>query len=130
MSSVPATAKKPQDHKAPVVAAVIPEDELLATLPELASPLKLRLRQRNRLMKLALSLRSLVPEGAEEIDTDNLADEDLVRLLDVLADVDEFAESIAVDKEAYVAWAQAASYEHFTAILGRYSSAVGESSGS
>jgi hypothetical protein len=51
-------------------------------------------------------------------------------LLDVLADVDEFAESIATDSDAYVQWSLGKGYEVFTALLMRYASAVGESSAS
>ena len=51
-------------------------------------------------------------------------------LLDVLADVDEFAESIAADPAAYVEWSLGKGYEVFTALLMRYASAVGESTAS
>lgn len=124
--AVPETVIQPQDH----VQAVKSDDELLEGLPPLTPPNRLRLRSRNRIMRLAIRLRGILPEGAEEFDTDALSEEQFGTLLDVLAEVDEFAEAIAVDSAAYVAWAEGADYAQFTAILSRYSSAVGESSSS
>lgn len=138
MPAVPEGAKVPEDHKsnaADELDAKLSEDELLADMPALTPPTKLRLRERNRIMKLALSMREFVSgdeseDGSVEIDTDSLTEEELGKLLDMLASVDEFAESIAGDRHAYVEWSQGKDYEVFSALLSRYSSAVGESSSS
>lgn len=135
MPTTPAGAKKPQDKKPSKAALereqIADEDRLLAGMPELYGPHELRIRERNRVVSIALRLRALASEDGElDIDTETDSPE-LRELLDVIADADDFAESIAVDKGAYITWARGtAQYEHFTAILTRYGRAVGESSGS
>lgn len=141
MPTIPEGAKVPGDHKTKV-APVVDDDELLADLPELVPPTKLRPRQRNVIMKLALGMRELVKrvkgitsddlDDAEDvsIDMESLGDEDLGAVLDVFADIDEFAESIATDPKKYIEWSQKSSYDQLSALLSRYSSAVGESTGS
>jgi len=141
MPTIPEGARVPGDHKAKV-APVVDDDELLADLPELVPPTKLRPRQRNVIMKLALGMRELVKrvkgitgddlDDAEDVSIDmaNLGDEDLGAVLDVFADIDEFAESIATDPKKYIEWSQKSSYDQLSALLSRYSSAVGESTGS
>lgn len=178
MPTVPTGAKKPQDRKlsaADEFEAVLSDEELLDGLPELKAPNRLRVRDRNKITKMALGLREFQGEAGdyegwtkaqllaeiakrnEAADDDDQLDvkaaaknEDLVaileaddkaihleaddprmaQLLDVLADIDEFAESIAIDPEAYVEWSYGKGYEVFTALLSKYSSAVGESSAS
>jgi hypothetical protein len=136
MPTTPPGAKKPQDRKptaAETLESELNQDELLADLPELKAPARLRLRERNVILKLAINLRSLMDEGDESESASINIDEDDARmplLLDVLADIDEFAESIAVDKDAYVEWSLNKDYETFSALLMRYASAVGESSAS
>jgi len=128
MPTIPDGAKKPQDHLAPEAEPEATEDELLVELPELTAPTKLRLRQRNKIMAMAGRLSSLT-DDAGQISLE-VGDPSFVKLLDVLADVDDFAESIAVDAQAYVDWSHTASYEQFGALLTRYASAVGESGAS
>lgn len=138
MPEIPEGAKVPKDHKmsaADELEATLSEDELLAGMPALIPPAKLRIRQRNTIMKLALSMRDLMPDSEDEsvsvdLDLDNLSPELLGKLLDAMADIDDFAESIALDKAAYAEWAQGKDYEVFSALLSRYSSAVGESKSS
>ena len=138
MPTIPEGAKVPEDHKmsaADELEATLSEDELLADMPSLIPPAKLRIRQRNTIMKLALSLRDLMPDDGDEavsvdLDLDNLEGADLEKLLDAMADIDDFAESIALDKTAYAEWSQGKDYEVFSALLSRYSSAVGESNSS
>lgn len=125
MFEIPEGATQPQDHLPPAAAPVIADDELLADLPELIPPHKLRLRTRNKVLKLAASLLEYQDEDGElNFDASSPA---FAAMLDVLADTDDFAQSIAADEAAYVAWAEKAGYEHFTALLMRYASAVGES---
>lgn len=138
MPAIPEGAKVPQDHKMSVadeLEATLSEDELLADMPALVPPAKLRIRQRNTIMKLAFRLRDIIPDSEDgvvsvDLDLESLDDEVLGKLLDAMADIDDFAESIAVDKAAYAEWSQGKDYEVFSALLGRYSSAVGESSSS
>jgi hypothetical protein len=101
------------------------QDELLADMPALRPPHQLRLRHRNAILRIAVSLQPFVTDGGAGIDLEP-DDPRVGVLLDVLADVDDFAESIALDKEAYIAWAVGAQNDHFMAILNRYASAVGE----
>jgi len=128
MPEIPAGAKKPKDHLAPETEPEVTEDELLATLPQLTPPHKLRLRQRNKIMAMAARLNGLTDDdGGIEVEPGDPA---FVELLDVLADVDDFAETIATDSAAYIDWSHTASYEQFGALLTRYASAVGESAAS
>lgn len=177
MPEIPDGARQPQDHKPTAEKELersLAEDDLLGDMPELTPPVKLRLRQRNTVMKLALGLRNFVPapdpeeveaekakyskysteeladllevRGLEvdggrteqiavlaegdaqqpDLDMDTLTDEQLGAFLDALADIDEFAESIAKDRAAYAEWAEGKSYDTFTSLLSRYSSAVGK----
>lgn len=128
MTNIPEGAKAPEDHKAPTLQPVINEDELLADLPTLTPPTKLRPRVRNKIMKMAAKLSALAGDDGE-INIE-VGDANFDTMLDVLADVDEFAESIAIDLEAYVAWSEQSSYEQLSALLTRYASAVGESTSS
>ena len=109
-------------------------EELLADLPELRAPHQLRLRHRNRLILLVAKAhdRGLFksPEEAEKAKASGTLGDvaEIEVMLDLLAEVDEFAESIAVDPEAYAAWATKNSdnMEPFMAILSRYAVSVGE----
>jgi hypothetical protein len=100
--------------------AELSEDELLADMPKLAAPLKLRIKQRNALVKLVMQ--------AESFQKDNSDDETASKLviLDLIGGVDEWAESIAFDQEAYVDWAQGRGHETFLALMNRYSVALGK----
>lgn len=144
MSTRPDGAKTPQDHKASAadeLEAILSEDELLDGMPELKAPNRLRVRERNKILTLSIKLnafRSDDEQQADDADGDDAAaaitmnadDPRMPLLLDVLADIDEFAESIATDPVAYVEWSIGKGYDVFTALLMRYASAVGESSGS
>jgi hypothetical protein len=136
---VPAGATVPQDHLDPTDKTPVDggDDELLADLPELKAPGRLRIGESNRIMKLMVRVRDLIPDDADQgedgsasFDLKSLADEDFDKLLDMLDGVDKFAESIALDPAAYVAWSEGKGIEHQMALLNRYSSAVGESSSS
>lgn len=101
------------------------EEDLLADMPALREPHRLRVRHRNRILRVALHASGLDIEAATSEDADPEAQ---IALLELLADVDEFAESIAVDKEAYAAWSESKSdkYDVFMAILNRYAVISGE----
>lgn len=133
--TVPAGAKKPQDRKpsaADQLEATLSDDELLADIPELKAPGRLRLRQRNVIMAIALRLNGFIGDDEDSDGKISLDEDDprLPQVLDILAEIDEFAESISVDPEAYAEWAEGKEYDVFTALLQRYASAVGESNAS
>lgn len=96
------------------------DDEILADLPELKDPIKLRIRERNTLLELVMRADVMTKdENADEVDAKMAA-------LELMAGIDEFAESIAVDKNAYVEWAEVQGYDAFLALLNRYSAALGK----
>src|SRR5690606_13564389 len=84
------------------------DDEILADLPELRPPHRLRLRHRNRIMAAVFRAerKGLISEDDGENALDERNPEQMEAMLEMLADIDEFAESIAVDKDAYVSWAE------------------------
>lgn len=104
-------------------------DEILADMPELRAPEKLRIRHRSQLMSIFLRAdeQGILTGGEQISDISKIEG-----MLTLLSEVDDFAESIAVDKEAYERWsiANGDNHEAFVAILTRYASAVGESIGS
>ena len=99
-------------------------NEALEGLPELHPPHMLRIRDRNRVMEIAMKFsRSGLMDKLSSVDADVA-----IEMGALLADVDDFAESIAFDKEAYLAWSRENSdnYGAFVALLMRYSEASGE----
>lgn len=134
MPVVPEGAKKPSDRKPSTTAAQREqrqeENAVLKGMPKLLPPTELRLRQRNEVTLLLARLSQLADEdGTINIDTADMASPRVKALLDLLAEADEFAESIAEDPEAYRKWAVAksTSYQQFATIITRYGRAVGES---
>lgn len=132
-TSTPKThaAKKPQDRKksaAELHEERLAREELLAGMPELKPAHKLRIRDRNKVA--AIIFNTSLFDRAEElegVDESELSKDDIADMLEVAAQIDEFAESIAVDREAYIEWAAGKDYDVFFAILDLYGSAVGES---
>ncbi len=134
MPTPPAGAKKPQDRKPSKAALerdqIAEEDRLLADMPELFGPHELRIRERNKIMSIMMRLEALASDDGS-IDIDTTKDTPETRaLLDVIADADDFAESIAHDRDEYIEWARGAEYVQFTSIITRYARAVGESNSS
>lgn len=96
------------------------DDEILADMPALKPAEKLRIRERNRLLRLVmLADDASSNENATERETQLAA-------LELMAGIDEFAESIALNPDAYVAWAEGQGHETFIAILNRYATALGK----
>lgn len=96
------------------------DDEVLADLPELKDPVKLRIRERNILLELVMRADQMSKaEDADEVSTKMAS-------LDLMAGIDEFAETIAVDKNAYIEWSEKQGYDAFLALLNRYSAALGK----
>jgi hypothetical protein len=122
------TSKTPADHKPSAAElahdAELADAELLGDMPELKAPHKLRIRDRNRLMRLVLESELLdgdAPEPGAEPST-----EDTLTMLTLIEGIDEFAESIAVDPVAYIEWAEGKDYDAFLAIMNRYAVALGK----
>lgn len=127
----PTRAKAEKEEESPVELTAeeireqeLADAELLADLPELRPPHALRVRHKNRLMAVALRLQ----EKGVKYGTKNRSVESQIAMLDAIADIDEFAESIAYDKEAYEEWAikNAENIAAFFAILSRYTATLGE----
>jgi hypothetical protein len=104
-----------------VLDAKLSDDEILADLPKLKPATHLRIRERNVL--LALVMRADVTSKEAE-GKDAFAEQ--MSALDLMSGIDDFAESIAFDKDAYVSWSEGQGHEAFLAILNRYSSALGK----
>ncbi|WP_243063185.1 hypothetical protein [Humibacter sp. RRB41] len=134
MPTPPPGSKKPQDKK-PSQAELqreqlLDEDRALADMPELYAPTELRIRERNKVMSILMRLKELEGEDGQ-VDIDTSKDSPEVRaLMDLIADADDFAESIAHDRVEYIEWSRKAEYAQFTAIITRYGRAVGESTSS
>ena len=99
-------------------------DEVLADMPELHPPHALRIRERNKIMEIFNNFRkSGLMDKLEKPGIDAA-----VEVGALLADVDDFALSIAFDKNAYLVWSRknANNYDAFMALLMRYTESVGE----
>jgi hypothetical protein len=133
---IPEDVKQPQDHKPTAeerLEEALSADELLADLPELKAPEKLRIRDRNKVYTILLGSGLIDDDG--DVDLGDAEDkkldfEKVTKTFEMAAQVDEFAESIAKDPDAYIAWSEGKGHEVFFALLTRYASAVGESAGS
>lgn len=107
--------------------------ELLDGMPSLRPAYRFRIRHRNDFNNVTLEA---VKSGA--FDRDSLefdlaipADvEDFQKLQEFVATIDEWAESIADDPEAYAAWSEGKNEETFMALYVEYRNALGESRGS
>jgi len=144
MTSTTSTrGRKPSDHQAKAGTAAderearAANDAVLADMPELVAPTALRMRDRAKIraVMLHVSTSGVFSDDGEEIELDptnaSQADLEKIRAMDDLAvEIDEWAESIAIDKTAYAKWAGGKGYDEFFAILNRYNEAVGESNGS
>lgn len=118
------------------------QQDLLADIKGvLPAPEKLRIRHQNTLVKLQLELMPVFEkmyqrdeDGEVLRDSDGNAlvaensdkTEGFMALADMAAAVDEWAESVATDKDAYVEWAGGKSADYFLAILSYYRTTSGE----
>lgn len=136
------TPKTPQDHKAPKPSEVIESDDeqrelreqLLADLPALRPARRFRLGHRNTFTNLTLdAAKSGAFDGDGALEFDASKPEDIERLQKLNAfveSIDEWAEGIADDPEAYALWSEGKTQEHFIALYVHYREALGESSSS
>ncbi|WP_159794453.1 hypothetical protein [Puerhibacterium puerhi] len=116
----PATSRTLEERDAQIA-----EDELLKGVPALKPATAFRQRDRSNLLKLGLQLSDVAGEDGEVDENDPRA---AAAMLDLLADADEFFESIAVDRDAYVAWSEGLEHSEqvFSALIAKYTRAVGE----
>ncbi|WP_053352702.1 hypothetical protein [Leucobacter musarum] len=115
-------------------------EDVLADLPQLRPPHELRLAARNKIKTIRLEhgrdlvrIVGKVREGAPIADLpEDTQVEYLKHMMSVQEAVDEFAESIAIDRAGYIEWSNkhADDYTPFIALLFRYADAAGESNGS
>lgn len=103
------------------------QETLLLDMPRLKSPERLRIGEKNVLMNLVLD--SDLMNRLSDTDGE-MTPEETRSALSLIAGVDEFAESIAENRDAYVKWAEGKDYDVFVAILTRYTSALGKSESS
>lgn len=101
------------------------EKDILNGVPALLPPEQFRQRQRSKVMDMLNRLRVVVGEDGT-VRADDI--EGTSKLLEILADADEFFESIAADREAYVAWSTGLkdSEQIMGALVTKYARAVGE----
>jgi hypothetical protein len=130
-------AAKPKPEPTPtpseaVDAAIEREElrrELLADLPALRPAYRFRLAHRNAFHNLSLEA---IKSGA--FDRDDMAYdlskpkdiEDFQKLQKFVESIDEWAESIAEDKDAYIAWSEGKDEETFMALFATYRADLGE----
>lgn len=103
--------------------------ELLADMPALRPARRFRLGHRNAFHDLSLeALKSGAFEGDMEFNMDKPEDiERFQNLQKFVVSIDEWAESIADDPEAYALWSEGKTEEHFLALFAEYKDALGES---
>ena len=103
--------------------------ELLSDMPPLRPAHRFRLSHRNAFHDLSLeALKSGAFEGDMNFNTDKPEDiERFQKLQKFVVSIDEWAESIADDPNAYALWSEGKSEEHFMALFADYKEALGES---
>ncbi|WP_100813012.1 hypothetical protein [Microbacterium lacus] len=146
------TPRRPQDRKPPAAKPTEPAPEesieidpvkereaaerraeLLEDIPELRPAARFRLRHRNDFHNLVLEAKkSGAFEGGSddsELDFDMDKPEDIVRfqkLQEFVVSIDEWAETIAEDIDAYTLWSEGKTEETFIALFVEYREALGE----
>ena len=107
------------------VEATLTLEERLAGIPDLIPPHRLRVKHRNKIRSIFLNLER---KGVFESEGVEIREDRIEDFMAVIEDVDEFAESIAYDHEAYVDWASdnGNNVDAFAAILEHYMAALGE----
>lgn len=100
-------------------------EELTKNVPALKPASQFRQRERSKLLGIAVRLEPFIQEDGTVSLEDNGAK---LAMLEYVADADEFFESIAIDRDAYVAWSTGLkdSERVFGALLATYQEALGE----
>lgn len=103
------------------------ENELLADMPALTAPEKLRIRHKNRLKRISIAAAPTLDRVREARERGEEPGTELVEMVLVITEeIDDFAESIADDPEAYAEWSGGKDTEHMMALFSRYMRASGE----
>ncbi|WP_136057239.1 hypothetical protein [Microbacterium sp. K24] len=148
---MPTPTTKPQDRKPKATAKVAPKPsevvdaeleqaelfaELLADLPPMRPATRFRVRHRNDFANLVLDAAksgAFAGEDSGPLEFDSAKPEDIERLQklnEFVACIDEWAETIADDPEAYAEWSEGKTHDHFMALYITYRDALGESKSS
>lgn len=123
----------PSEQVDALMAAEDVRAELLSDLPPLRPARRFRLGHRNRFHDLLLEAAKSGAFDRDDMEYD-LSDpkdiEDFQKLQKFVESIDDWAESIAEDAEAYALWSEGKTEEHFMALFAQYKADLGESSGS
>ena len=107
------------------------ESEALAGLPALIPAHRFRARHRINFQNLQLNaLKSGAFEGNGALEFDMSTPEGIEQyqaLMEFVATIDEWAETIAIDPDAYAEWAEGKNYNTFIALFVKYQRELGES---
>lgn len=130
-----ATAPKPTDVIDAEQEAQALREELLADMPPLRAPNRFRLGHRNSFTNLTLDAAKSGAfdgngDGDGMLEFDMTKPEDIERYQKFAAfveSVDDWAETIADDKDAYAEWAEGKTEEHFIALYMWYRDELGKS---
>lgn len=129
----PPAVQRPESEEPPILKHTDQlaelEAQLEATNPPQFLPVPWRFRHRTQLRLLMARMASLLDdEGRLVIDEDDLAT--VQAPLELVSDVDDFFETVAVDPKAYATWSASLAEPERTllSLLGKYGRAVGESS--
>ncbi len=107
--------------------------ELLADMPPLRPAHRFRLRHRNDFQNVSLEAMKSGAFDREDMSFDLSKPADIEafqKLQEFVVTIDEWAESIAEDADAYAEWSEGKDEETFMALYVEYRNALGESRGS
>lgn len=136
------TAPKPSEEVDEMLEVEELRQKYLGDLPDgvLLPPHRFRISQRHAFQNLVLNaikdevFEGLEPDDEGTIELDGKVNpEDIEKIQKVnafLASIDEWAESIAIDKDAYVKWSEGKVTDHFMVLFRWYRVALGESQSS
>lgn len=111
-----------EDREARERERIAEEDELLADMPPLADPHRLRIKHQNALKRISLKAAPTF----KKLRAGDRGDDTLEGLFVLSEQIDAFAESIAKRPDDYAEWSAGKDENVMLAIFGRYSRARGE----
>lgn len=132
-TEAPEVAESPSEQIDAHLAAEEARAELLRDLPALRPARRFRLGHRNRFHDLLLEAQKSGAFDRDDMEYDLSVPEDIEdfqKLQKFVESIDEWAETIAEDAEAYALWSEGKTEEHFLALFTRYKADLGESNGS
>lgn len=133
MSETTPTTSTPTDEIDDALEAAAEEAEYLSDLPPLVPAHRFRIGQRHSFDNLLLEAKKsgAFDRDEMEFDLDKPEDiEDFQKLTAFIASIDVWAESIAINRDAYIEWSQGKREDHFLALFKKYKRELGESRGS